>query len=764
MPESTMQRERLAVDGGISVVQAGSRSAVGRILRPGRNCSGLYLAARASYLVDGRAIFAAVREAMLKARQQIWIIGWELDSQMELLVGDDARARGDDLPVRLGEFLCALAERSPELRINVLGWDYHLIYARERERGTRRRLQAFGLDRLRCAFDSSASFLGSHHQKIVVIDDSVAFSGGLDLTRRRWDTREHRGVDGRRADSKGESYGPFHDVQIAVDGEAAQALGALARRRWSRATGETPAACKQIKFVDAWPASAPDWLRNRQFAISVTDTAGGGAHDFARRRAPARFEVERLFLDSIRAARRSIYVENQYFTSARLARALARRLGEPDGPEVVMILPRDQTGWIEEHTMGALRDEALRIVEAGDRWDRFRCYYPVKPAIGAGYVKVHSKVMTVDDRFARIGSANLNGRSMGLDSECDVSFEASDAAGREAVARLRGDLLSEHLGCKQEEFESRAARHGGSLVRAADSFLREDDRRRFVRLRPRPASLLTEALSPSADLLDPAGPYRPAAIARRSWRRAKNRLGEGYGPLKTFAVSVVAIAFAAALLGAAEAPGGASSGADRLATLAGSPAAPIAALLAFVLATLAFAPVLALIAAVGATFPPEQAAAISLGGMLISSALGYALAARAATALGRRHPPALSKWLSFSEKLEARVRRGPPGSGWATVAMIRMLPIAPFSIVNMLAGSMRIRFADFMVGSLIGALPGVLGMTAIAGLAARGWSRLAADGNGGIQAALWFAAAAASIYGALRLARRWRAQDGEDLA
>ncbi len=48
---------------------------------------------------------------------------------------------------------------------------------------------------------------------------------------------------------------------------------------------------------------------------------------------------------------------------------------------------------------------------------------------------VHSKVMIVDDGFLRVGSANLNNRSMGADTECDLAFEASCDEHREFIAR-----------------------------------------------------------------------------------------------------------------------------------------------------------------------------------------------------------------------------------------------------------------------------------------------------------------------------------------
>ena len=92
--------------------------------------------------------------------------------------------------------------------------------------------------RIHFHMDGNHPIGASHHSKIVVVDDAVAFVGGLDLARGRWDTPEHRPDDARRVDFNGAILPPHHDVQIAVEGEIAAALGELARERWRRATGK----------------------------------------------------------------------------------------------------------------------------------------------------------------------------------------------------------------------------------------------------------------------------------------------------------------------------------------------------------------------------------------------------------------------------------------------------------------------------------------------------------------------------------------------
>ena len=123
---------------------------------------------------------------------------------------------------------------------------------------------------------------------------------------------------------------------------------------------------------------------------------------------------------------------------------------------------------------------------------------------GGAAIYVHSKVMVVDHRLLRIGSSNLNNRSMGFDSECDVAIEMDpDGADREEVRAqitlVRDELLSEHLGVSVGEFEHAVARSGS--VRKAVEELRGDGRT----LKPFTEETIAGEQSPLAenDLMDP---------------------------------------------------------------------------------------------------------------------------------------------------------------------------------------------------------------------------------------------------------------------
>src|SRR3981189_178270 len=163
------------------------------ILAPNRNIWRLEGSRRAAVLIDGANYFGALREALLQARSTVFLIGWDLDSRRRM-VGERGRA-GDGYPESFVELISALVGERPQLRVFLLVWDYSLLYAFEREPFPTAALGWHSSRRIRYCRDDDLPAGAAHHQKIVVVDDAVAFAGGLDVTIRRWDTTEHRLAD-----------------------------------------------------------------------------------------------------------------------------------------------------------------------------------------------------------------------------------------------------------------------------------------------------------------------------------------------------------------------------------------------------------------------------------------------------------------------------------------------------------------------------------------------------------------------------------------
>ena len=423
------------------------------MLDPGRNCWRIERAGRASLIVDACDYFHHARKAMLAAEQQILMIGWDFDTRIVL---DDA---DDEAPNTLGSFISWMARHRPHVAVQILRWDLGATKLLARGTTLFRLINWARTPQIRFKLDGAHPTGASHHQKIVVIDDKLAFCGGIDMTATRWDTREHRDGDKRRKrPTTGRHYKPWHDSTMAMDGDAARALGTLARERWTTAGGDP--LCTPDAKGDPWPEELEPQFRDVEIAIARTR----GAHE----ELPEIREIEALYVDMVARARRYFYAENQFFASRVIAEAIAKRLDEPDGPEFVIVNPRIVEGWVEEEVMSPARAKLLQTMRKADRHGRLQIYTPVTTE-GAD-IYVHSKITIVDGQLLRVGSANLNNRSMGLDSECDVLIDAQRKGNHGAEEQIRAilcDLLGEHLGLDPEAVEARFSATG-SLCRTVE--------------------------------------------------------------------------------------------------------------------------------------------------------------------------------------------------------------------------------------------------------------------------------------------------------
>jgi len=211
---------------------------------------------RARLIVDAADYFELIRQAMMKSRQSIFLIGWDFDTR--ILLSNGRRwwdmPRKERFPARLGSFIAWLEERDPELEIRLLKWNFSLFKSVFRGTMVLDLLRWARRDRIFINFDSAHPIGCSHHQKIVVLDDKVAVCGGIDMTSDRWDTPEHLPHDPRRTLPGGgrRLYDPWHDVTMMMEGEVALALGDLGRERWKVAKGEPFEPCRPQEETP-WP-------------------------------------------------------------------------------------------------------------------------------------------------------------------------------------------------------------------------------------------------------------------------------------------------------------------------------------------------------------------------------------------------------------------------------------------------------------------------------------------------------------------------------
>jgi len=658
------------------------------ILKENETCWRRAACGRARVLIDGADYFLALRKALLNARREVFIVGWDIDSRTPLVGPGGEDDKDDDLPVTLGAFLTELVKQRPHLKVHLLLWDYSMLYALEREPLPAVKLDWTTPQQISVCLDDVLPIGACHHQKIVVVDDALAFAGGLDLTIRRWDTSEHALKHPGRSDPRGESYRPFHDIQMMVDGEAAQALGELVRQRWQRA------ACEKLGEPDPEGDPWPDG-----FAPDFTDTPIGIARTFpAYDGAPEVREVEKLFFAAIAAAERAIYIENQFLTTESLCEALIERLKERPELEVLIVAPNVHQSWLEERAMNAGRRRFMECLKDAGVDDRVKLVFPALPSDDTGEgVMVHAKVMIVDDRLLRIGSANLNNRSMGMDSECDLAIEASNDEERAEIARLRSRLLAEHLGREREEIEDLLAENG-SLFALVERFSGEERALKPVDLSSAPADDLSRTVG---QIADPERPIQTPEFVGDMFGGAKSRppvsrlvklLGAGavllalvalwrYTPLSEFTDPETLM--------------------QELRALGGDYWMPVIIIGAFLLGSLVVFPVTVLIAMTGMMFAPLPAFVYALAASLLSASLNYGIGRKAgAQPLRNLVGPKVN-----------HVSRALSKRGVISVAALRMLPIAPFTFINLAAGASKVNFFDFLAGTFLGMAPGILVIT-----------------------------------------------------
>jgi phosphatidylserine/phosphatidylglycerophosphate/cardiolipin synthase-like enzyme len=425
----------------------------------GQTCWRVERADQLACIIDAADYFRQVKAAMLRAKHRIMLIGWDFDARTAFERGGKKLAG----PNQLGAFLYWLLWRRPALEIYVLKSNLRLlpvfdgIWYGVTPVSVVNRLSS---RRLRLAIDGARPTGAVHHQKIVIVDDVLAFCGGIDLTLDRWDTPEHK-HNNRFRRALGRRYGPRHEVAAAVDGAAALALAEVARDRWRAATEESLAPIESARAV--WPGGLQPILRDVEVGIARTLPTFGGRDEVR--------EVEALNLAAIGAARHTIYLENQYLAARQVIEALAARLKEHDGPEAVIVLPRRGLNRLERETMDSARHRLIQELWAADEHRRLGVYWAVTD--GGSQIYIHSKILVVDDWLLRVGSSNFNNRSMGFDSECDLAVEAKPNTEahehiRRTIRSVRQQLVSEHLGVSVDEFE-RAMQQGRSFLQAVET-------------------------------------------------------------------------------------------------------------------------------------------------------------------------------------------------------------------------------------------------------------------------------------------------------
>lgn len=396
-------------------------------------------ASRAHPVIDAADYFEIIQAAMMNAKHRIMLIGWDFDTRIDLT---RSRRKKGDPPKRLGDFILWLADRTPGLEIKLLKWNIGALKMLGRGQTIVDVAKWAMHKQIQFKLDGAHPVGCSHHQKIVIIDDKMAACGGIDMTADRWDTSEHLDGDVRRKRPNGKLYGPWHDCTMLVEGDAAAALATLSRARWELAGGDRLDPCP-ADAASPWPEFLKAEYQFVEMGIARSRAEYEGASEIR--------EIQNLFLAQIANAKKFIYAENQYFASPKIADAIAKRMDEANPPEIIIVGPEKADGWLEQKAMDSARTQLVRAIGEHDRKGRFGIYNPKTK--GGDSIYVHAKLMIIDDQILRIGSANMNNRSLGLDSECDIFIDSNRPGNESAfgnIKALRANLLAEHCGLSAE--------------------------------------------------------------------------------------------------------------------------------------------------------------------------------------------------------------------------------------------------------------------------------------------------------------------------
>ena len=392
------------------------------ILKPNINSSQFIKLKRLGILIDSDEYYQAFFNVTNRAKTSINIHGWEFDSRINL------SHVNSNFPDGLREYFTILAKKNRNLLINIRSWksSFYLRFGRERFANFKWKLQVpQNIDYRQIRH---YALYGSLHEKIAIIDNSCAFIGGMDITKKRWDTQEHIQNDSRRLDPEGKIYFPIHDIQAVCSHEIAHELN---HKILNHPTdGQS----------NIWPDTFFSQIENLTVALSRTDPE------------KKLTQIEKLYLDAIRSSKKLIYIENQYLSNEVIFDLLVEKLKEIDGPEVIIITPMSYRGFFEKAIYQYSRDKILKKLKEADQHHRLGIFYPSSSNNpNDGFIVVHSKIMIIDDRFMTIGSANLNYRSMRLDRELNISFETMENDKiKTFITNIFYRLIAEHLGTTPE--------------------------------------------------------------------------------------------------------------------------------------------------------------------------------------------------------------------------------------------------------------------------------------------------------------------------
>lgn len=620
--------------------------------------------------------YEALATAIPRARRRILIVGWSFDDR--IFLSREHSREGTNL----GNFILGCAREHPDVEIQIRIWDAPPVFGADQHFSQPFRTAVSQTGNIDLQFVPSSSAFAARHEKYVVLDTSIAFLGGIDLTHNRWDTRSHTADRESLQNPDGERYVPYHDVHMAVSGPLVEGLYDIAL---------------EDRIIDEKPGEAPVWWPDelsvdaREATLSLALT-----RLYPDTSQPSINGVRDMYLEMIERAQSRIYIENQYFSSDAVTDAIIRRIQAPDAPDVIIIMSRELPDALGRVTMGANNSLQLSRLLDEDSNNKVAFFTRVASDDPATTVKVHSKLMIVDGRYLTLGSANISKRSFGMDSELNVYFDAEDSDAPHCVQDLETDLICQHTGLDPEDWQTRVRQHSGSWRAALASRASEWPGLLHGAQSIDPARLPAELV----EKLDMGKPPQAESAFQGLVQAGRKQI---LSRLRQAALVVLAIGIV-----------------TGLAVLLAQIDVDIDAILERVRSIYRDRPLLGFILTIGtywlsmsvfvsilvpvvffaAVYGPPLGILFSVIGLFSGAFVYYRIGLLIFDA----------PWIDRFKAVRAAKRqleRIKPYGVWA-VAISRMVPSGPFAVVNFVTGMLGFTLTQFLVGSLVGLLPGIV--------------------------------------------------------
>ena len=361
-------------------------------------------------LIDGAQALPTIAEELRLARSHVHLAGWYFSPDFAL--------KRDGEAVVLRNLLAELAER---LDVRVLVWAGAPLPLFRPSRGEVRKMRErlVKYTKVECALDAKERPMHCHHEKTIVIDDRVAFVGGIDLTSEsgdRYDADHHP----PRANVG------WHDACARIEGPAVNDVAEHFRMRWHEVTGEALAPVR--------PSAASGDLD-----VQIVRTVPEKIYTATPR---GDFRILESYVRAIQAAERFIYIESQFLWSPEIEAVLRDKILNPPRPDfrLLLLLPSKPNSGADD-TRGVLGDLIEADDDAADDAGRLlACTLFARSRNLTDPIYIHAKIAIIDDNWLTLGSANLNEHSLFNDTEMNIVTRDPDLARN---TRLR--LWAEHL-------------------------------------------------------------------------------------------------------------------------------------------------------------------------------------------------------------------------------------------------------------------------------------------------------------------------------